>query len=145
MRQQWGFWSGLSLLVKNTYINLVLGLCLLIGAGSMLFGCSLPEGDKELTKNCTVELVDWHITGLMVVNCPVAWLKVTNNNSVPVKDITVQYDTYDEGGAHLDVGTFTIEGTVQPGITKNFIELYLGIVNVHSEKLSVKLLSVSAE
>jgi LEA14-like dessication related protein len=135
----------LSLPVKNAVVSLLLGLFFLLGSGLVLGGCAQPEGDEELTKNTTVELVDWHITGLMVVNCPVAWLRVTNNNSVPVKDITIQYNTYHEDGAPLDQGTFTIEGTVPPGVTKNFIELYLGIVNVHSEKLSVKLLSVDGE
>ncbi|MBI4534100.1 MAG: hypothetical protein HY711_09140 [Candidatus Melainabacteria bacterium] len=96
-----------------------------------------------MTQNTQLDLVDWHITGLWIINCPVAWVKVTNNSAVPIKDVTFQYNTYDESGQQLDEGTFTIEGDVPPGTNKNFIELYLGLVSLYSEKLSIKLLSVS--
>lgn len=87
-------------------------------------------------------LMDWHVSGLWVINCPVAWIKVTNYNNVPIHDITLQYNTYDSNGKPLDQGTFTIEGTVYPMESKNFIELYLGLVDLHSDRLSINLLSV---
>lgn len=109
----------------------------------LLHGCGVPAGDPQLTRNTALELVDWHITGLWVINCPVAWVRVTNYNAVPIKDVTFQYNTYNVDGRPLDQGTFTIEGEVPAGVTKNFIELYLGLVDLHSDKLSIKLLSVS--
>lgn len=109
-----------------------------------LCGCaSAPRGDQALTANTHLELVDWHITGLWVINCPVAWFRVHNYNSVPIKDVTLQYNTYDFDGKPLDQGVYTIEGEVPPGNSKNFIEQYIGLVHLHSDKLSVKLLSVS--
>jgi len=106
-------------------------------------GCSEPAGDPALTKNTYMELVDWHVSGLWVINSPVAWVRVANYNGVAVKDITFQYNTYDYDNTPLDQGTYTIEGTVPPGQMRNFIELYLGIVSLHSQKLNVKLLSVT--
>jgi hypothetical protein len=63
---------------------------------------------------------------------------------VPIKNITFQYDTYDVDGNHLDRGTYVIEETVDPGAVRNFIEQYLGLVSLHSDKLSVKLISVGS-
>lgn len=113
----------------------------------MLSSCSLltsctHSGEPELTARTQIFLMDWHISGLWVINCPVAWIKVANYNTVPIKEITLQYNTYDAHGRPLDQGTFTIEGTVGPMQTKNFIELYLGLVDLYSERLSIKLLSV---
>ena len=107
-----------------------------------LTGCSTEAGDQELTDRTHFELVDWHVSGLWVINCPVAWVRVANYNPVLIKNITFQYDTFDVDGVHLDRGTYTVEETVDPGAVRNFIELYLGLVNLHSDKLSVKLLSV---
>lgn len=107
-----------------------------------LTGCAAVGGDNELTSHTRFELVDWHISGLWVINCPVAWVRVKNYNPVPIKNITFQYDTYDVDGNHLDQGTYTVEDTVDPGAVRNFIEQYLGLVNLHSDKLSVKLISV---
>jgi hypothetical protein len=107
-----------------------------------LSGCATEAGDQELTSHTQLELVDWHVSGLWVINCPVAWVRVANYNPVPIKDITFQYDTYDVDGKHLDSGTYTVEETVDPGSVRNFIELYVGLVSLHSDKLSVKLLSV---
>ena len=91
--------------------------------------------------------MDWHISGFWVINCPVAWLRVTNYNTVPIKDVTVEYTTYDAEGHKLDHGTYLIDYTtdhpVGPHDSKNFIELYLGLVDLYSSRLSVKLLSVS--
>ena len=70
---------------------------------------------------------------------------MTNYNQVTIKDVVVQYSSFDEAGNPLDQGTFTIEGTVAPGQTKNFIELYLGLVSLYTERLSIKLLSVQRE
>jgi hypothetical protein len=88
-------------------------------------------------------LVDWHISGLWIINCPVAWVRIKNYNAVPIKNILLQYNTYDEDGRPLDEGTCPIEDVMAPGEVRNFIEIYLGLVDIHSEKLSVKLLSVS--
>jgi hypothetical protein len=101
-------------------------------------------GDAELTRNVQLELVDWHISGLMVINSPVAWVRVTNYNSVTIKDITFDYYSFDEEGKPLDQGSFTIEDTVYPGEVRNFIELYVGLVNVRTEALRIKLVSVRA-
>lgn len=99
-------------------------------------------GDQALTQRTYFELVDWHISGLWVINCPVCWVRVVNYNNVPIKHITFQYNTYDYDGTPLDQGTSTIEESVLPGQKRDFIELYVGFVNLHSEKLSLKLLSV---
>jgi hypothetical protein len=110
----------------------------------MVCGCGTAVGgDAELTKQTYMELVDWHVSGLWVINSPVAWIRVLNYNSVPIHNISFQYNTFDADGTPLDEGTYNIEDTVQPGQTRNFIELYLGVVNLHSEKLNVKLLAVS--
>lgn len=110
-------------------------------------GCGPEEpNDAELTKNVKLELVDWHISGLMVINSPVVWVRVTNYNPVSIKDITFEYYTFDAEGLPLDKGVFTIQDnvyhTVYPGEVRNFIEIYLGLVNVRTEALQIKLLSV---
>jgi hypothetical protein len=102
-----------------------------------------PPGDAELTKNVKLELVDLHISGLMVVNSPVAWVRVANYNPVTIKNITFDYDSFDENGEPLDHGTFTIEDTVYPDEVRNFVELYIGLVNVRTEALRIKLVSVT--
>jgi hypothetical protein len=112
---------------------------------SFLSAC-LPVdlGNAELTKNTYIELVDWHVSGLWVINCPVAWIRVANYNNVPIQDIRFSYTTYDRDGNKLNDGDYTIEYSVGPRSIKNFIELYVGLVDLHSEKLSVRLMSVSA-
>jgi hypothetical protein len=111
-----------------------------------LSGCeTIAGGDQQLTNQTYFELVDWHISGFWVINCPVAWVRIKNYNPVAIKDITFQYNTYDYDGTPLDQGTYTIEGSVPASSVKNFPELYVGMVNLHSEKLSVKLVSVKAD
>ncbi len=101
-----------------------------------------PQSD-ELVRNTKLELVDWHISGLWVINSPVAWIRVTNYNNVPIHDVTFEYTASALDGRVLSNGTYTVEGTVAPGgKVKNFIEQYLGIVDLYTEKLSVRLLSV---
>ena len=108
-------------------------------------GCSSEStGDPELTKNTYIELVDWHVSGLWVINCPVAWVRVANYNRVPIKEIQFKYTTYDYLGNKLNEGSYTIEGTVSPGGVKNFIELYIGLVDIHSERLDIELRSVES-
>jgi hypothetical protein len=120
----------------------VLAICLL--SSVMLNGCSTESGDAALTSKVVFELVDWHISGFWVINCPVAWVRIANYNTVPIKNITFEYDTFDVDGKFLDRGTYTIpEGEVEPGGVKNFIEQYLGLVSLPSDKLSVKLVSVT--
>jgi hypothetical protein len=97
--------------------------------------------DTVLMRNTYSELVDWHISGLWVVNCPVAWVRIANYNNVPIKDIQITYKTYDYEGKQLN--TTTLEGEVAPGNVKNFIEQYLGLVDLRSEKLSVQVVGVS--
>ena len=122
-------------------------LLTLMSVVTITTGCGPVEpNDAELTKNVKLELVDWHISGLMVINSPVAWVRVSNYNPVSIKDITFEYDTFDAEGLPLDKGIFTIQDsvyhTVYPGEVRDFIELYLGLVNVRTEALRVKLLSV---
>jgi hypothetical protein len=109
----------------------------------LLVGCGQIVGDDTLTRNTRITLMDWHISGLWVINSPVAWVRVDNYNNCPIKDITFQYSTYDAQGHPLDVGTYNIEAKVGARNRKEFIELYLGLVDLYSERLKVKLLSVS--
>lgn len=118
-------------------------LCVAFFACLLLFGCESIDPDQAtLTQNTQIVLMDWHVAGLWVINCPVAWVRVYNYNPVPIKEITFQYNTYTEDGRPLNQGTFTIEGTVGPQNTKNFIELYLGLVDLPSQRLNIKLLHV---
>ena len=108
-----------------------------------LGACDPVDPDRELLmSHTTLELVDWHVSGLWVINSPVAWIRVVNYNTVPIHDITLEYQTFTAEGKPLDKGTFTIEGTVPPGTTKNFVELYLGLVDLYSDRLTCKLISV---
>ena len=108
-----------------------------------LFGCEFHGPDEQaLMTRTQIVLMDWHIAGFWVINSPVAWVRVLNYNTVPIKDITFQYQTFTDEGRPLNKGTFTIEGTVAPGSVKNFAELYLGIVDLYSQRLDIKLLSV---
>lgn len=108
-----------------------------------LTACEHPDPESEqLCASTVLQLVDWHISGLWVINSPVAWIRVSNFNNVPIHDITFEYMTFAEDGHALDKGTFTIEGTVPARSTKNFIELYLGLVDLYTERLKVKLISV---
>jgi hypothetical protein len=127
---------------RCSLISMLVLACLMI---TSLAACGGPEADEALTKNTYIELVDWHISGLWVINAPVAWVRVKNYNNVPIKDVTIQYTTYDFDGTQLDQANNTLgEGAeVPPGQVKNFVEQYLGIVNLHSQKLSVKLVSVT--
>jgi hypothetical protein len=86
--------------------------------------------------------MDWHVAGFWVINSPVAWIRVENYNDVPIREITFEYRTFTDEGKLLDKGTFTIEGTVPARSMKNFIELYLGLVDLYSQRLDVRLLSV---
>lgn len=117
--------------------------------GLMLFGFMfanvhetvLTGGDQQTMSRVRGTLMDWHISGLWVINCPVAWFRVDNYNPYPIHEITLEYKTYTTDGKFLNEGTYEIEGTVGPNSSKNFIELYLGLVALESERLSVRLLS----
>lgn len=109
----------------------------------VLSGCEIIDPQAEqIAANTRLELIDWHISGLWVVNSPVAWVRVTNFNDVPIHDINFEYKTFTVDGRELNTGDFTIEGTVPPHCTKNFIELYLGLVDLYTEKLKLRLKSV---
>lgn len=107
-----------------------------------LSGCSsAPPIDNNLLRNTQLELVDWHISGFGIINSPVAWVRVANYNTVPINDIVLRYTTYDVEGHKLNEGTYTLEERVPPGVVKNFMELYLGLVDVQTERLSVQIAS----
>ena len=80
--------------------------------------------------------------GFWVINSPVVWVRVANYNKEPITEITFQYNTFDYEDKPLDQGTYTLEGTVPGGTVKNFIEQYVGLVSLHSNKIMCKLLSV---
>ena len=114
----------------------------LIISATSITGCSGPpcHGDPELTKNVYLELVDWHIVGLWVINCPVCWIRVKNYNNVPVKNICFQYKTYGYEGELLTTGTYKIEYEFNAGEAKNCIAQYIGLVDLESDLLSLALL-----
>lgn len=125
---------------KGLLISLVVFILLWV---AMRFGNTHnPTSSEALTQATALRLVDWHISGLWIINSPVAWVKVTNYNEVPIKDVTFSYTTYTSSGKVLDTGSFEIEGTIAPHATRNFVELYLGLVSLESERLSIKLTSV---
>ncbi|MCC7528015.1 MAG: hypothetical protein IT342_05805 [Candidatus Melainabacteria bacterium] len=127
-------------------LSSALALACMVGSGMLLSSCGSEMGtDAELSKNVYMELVDWHISGLWVINCPVAWMRVLNYNSVPVKNPKVSYATFDFEGKRLSSGTYVMEGEVPAGQVKNFIEQYLGLVDLHSDKLAVKFIGVERE
>jgi hypothetical protein len=97
-----------------------------------------------ILKNTQVQLVDWHISGFAIINSPVAWIRVTNLNKMPITDINIEYTTFDYEGHQLNVGTAMMEGEVQPGEAKNFIEQYLGLVDLQTEQLSIRCVGVRA-
>ena len=122
-----------------------LSLLTVISCCVLLCRCGPVEGDPALTANTRVQLMDWHISGFWVINCPVAWVRVINYNPVPIKNVLIRYQTYDADGVPLDVDNFVIDGTVGPGETRNFIELYFGLVSLYTERLSIKLISVQRD
>lgn len=119
-----------------------------VAVSTVVFLCSGCESQEQkelnvaLTRSTSLVLMDWHISGLWVINSPVAWVRVFNNSDLPITEVTFEYSTFDNNGKPLDKGTFTIEGTIPPRCHKDFIELYLGLVDLYSENLSVRLLSV---
>jgi hypothetical protein len=124
-------------------LSAFLALCCLCASSALLSSCGAEMGvDAALSKNVYMELVDWHVSGLWVINCPVAWLRIKNFNNVPIKNPKVRYATYDFEGKKLSEGVYTIEGAVDAGQVGNFIEQYLGIVDLHSDKLMVQLVGV---
>ncbi len=121
-------------------------LCLLIiGCTSGCIDNNVASSQDKLTKNVTVQLVDWHIIGLWVVNCPSAWVCVNNYNNVGIKNITIRYKTYGYQRQVLDTGLCTIEQKVPAGGMKNFTEQALGLVNIESDMLSIELVKVELD
>ena len=106
-------------------------------------GCA-PEAQTSdaLKQNTRLELVDWHISGLWVINAPVCWVRVANYNNKPIKEVTLAYTTYGYEGQPLDHGTYTLDGEIPPMSMKNFAEQYVGLVNVESDQISISLVSV---
>jgi hypothetical protein len=106
--------------------------------------------DDQLTKNVRIELVDWHVSGLWVINSPVCWFRVYNYNPRPITDITINYETYDFDGKPLDKGSYTLLDAGEPTVVqanspKSVVEQYIGIVSLESDKLSCKLKGVRAK
>lgn len=128
-------------LVLSSFLALT---CLVVGS-LLLASCGAEAGtDPNLSKNIYFELVDWHVSGLWVINCPVAWMRIYNYNHVAVKNPKVAYWTYDFEGKVINSGTYTMEGDIGPGEVRNFIEQYLGLVDLHSDKLAVRFIGVEA-
>ena len=99
--------------------------------------------DPELLRHTRLQLMDWHISGLGIINSPVAWVRIWNDNSVAIGDIVLSYATYDYEGHRLSDGTCPIpDAKVEPHQRHDYIELYLGLVDLHSEQLSVQIQSV---
>ena len=120
----------------------VLAPCLFVAT---LFGGCGTENIEEpgLSSHTRLELIDWHISGLAIINSPVAWVRVWNDNTVSISDIVLKYTTYDYEGHQLNEGTYTLDDKViPPGQMRNFIELYLGLVDINSEQLTVQIQSV---
>lgn len=129
--------------LKKTHILWFLGLMAIYPLWLIILSLQPPDPESDaLMAHTKVELVDWHISGLWIINSPVAWIRVTNYNQVPIHDITLEYSTFAADGHALDKGTYTIEGSVPPGTSKNFIELYLGLVDLYTERLAIKPLSM---
>ncbi len=133
---------------KATIVALALLVTLFLSIKE-LSGCiGHGPGDPELTKNIHLELVDWHIVGLWVMNCPCGWVRVANYNKVPVKNVRVRFKTFGYNGEQLNESTYILsgatpaDGTVKAGGVKNFIEQYMGLVDLESDMLSVELVSV---
>jgi len=130
--------------------TLVIVAVLLIGyiGLKMFLGSFKGPGDPELTKNVHLELVDWHIVGLWVINSPCCWVRVANYNNVPVRNVKIRYKTFGYRGEQLTEGTYYLSGatpadaTVKAGSMKNFIEQYIGLVDLESDMLSIELVSV---
>lgn len=126
----------------SVFVGALLLIASLFTFSVTVTGCTPELGDAGLTQNTRIELVDWHISGLWVINCPVCWIRVANYNNVPIKDVTLKYQTLDFDSKPLDQGTYTLDGEVGPGQVKNFIEQYVGIVQVESDKLKIELSTV---
>jgi hypothetical protein len=130
------------LIGSSFFCSFLLLLASLLTFSVTVTACTPELGDDTLTQNTRVELVDWHVSGLWVINSPVCWIRVANYNNVPIKDVTIKYQTFDFDSKPLDQGTYTIDGEVGPGQVKNFIEQYVGIVQVESDKIKVELSTV---
>lgn len=82
------------------------------------------QESQVASANTRLELIDWHVSGLWVINSPVAWVKVTNYNNVPIHEITMEYQTFDTNGKPLD-RVFTLSkvpfSLTRPAILSNNI------------------------
>lgn len=99
----------------------------------------------SLTRNTYAELVDWHTSGPFMFRCPVAWIRVRNYNSVPIKELVFHYTLYDQDGNQVDHGKHTITEEIAAGRWKNFFEQYFWFTSPASCKLQLKLVNVKAE
>ena len=83
--------------------SLFCGTLLLIGSlltfTVTVTGCTPELGDAALTQNTRIELVDWHISGLWVINCPVCWIRVANYNNDAWTGATWRFN----GSARYDI------------------------------------------
>lgn len=120
-------------------------IVIVIAIQALLTCTKLGPGDPRLSKNVYVELVDWHIVGLWVINCPCCWIRVTNYNNVPIKNVRIRYKTFGFNGELLTQDYFTIDGHVGAGESKNFIEQYIGNVDLESDSLIIEIVSVDGD
>lgn len=113
---------------------------------SFLSSCGAHTvGSIELAKNVYVELVDWHISGLWIFNCPVCWVRVVNYNNVPIKEVRIRFKTFGYNGQELSSGTYTMEGTIGARSVKNFVEQTVGVVDLESDMISIELDAVEPD
>lgn len=135
-----------STLYRGTAIAFAGVTALFLLLGSLTTGCSMESmGNRDLAKNVHVELVDWHISGLLIFNTPICWIRVVNYNNVPIKDVRVRYKTFGYNGQQLSEGKYTMEGSIGPRSVKNFVEQTVGIVDLESDMLSIELDAVEQE
>lgn len=126
--------------MSKVLLSLVLTVCL-----AACTDIHTKPSQDRYTKNVQIQLIDWHIIGLWYLNCPSAWICVTNLNNVPIKNISIRYKTYGYKREVLDTGVCTIEQKVDAGATKNFTEQALGLVHLESDMLSIELLKVEKD
>lgn len=95
-----------------------------------------------LRKNTFVRIVDWNSDWFLFLCWPSIWLKVRNYNSLPIKNVTIRYRTYNDEGKLLNEGTHVLAGEIKPGESKNFFSQSPGLIDFASSKLSVDLVNV---
>lgn len=132
----------------------VFGILLIISPAPILVLHAIHEWQEQskqhqenslqsyLKRNTAVKIVDWNSDWFLGLCWPVIWLRIANNNTLPIKNAKIRYRTYDSDNQMLNEGTYCIEGEVKPGERKNFFGQTPGIIDIRSAKLSVELVTV---